>query len=89
MYLERAKKKTYPFLNSDLATMLEDLLDKEVIELPKCKRPEEMNRVNDPKYCRYHCIVSHLVGKCFLFKELIMKLAQEGRIELDLDETTT
>ena len=67
--------------------MLDDLLEKKVIELPECKRPEEMNRVNDPKYCKYHRIVSHPVGKCFILKELIIKLAQQGRIELDLEDT--
>lgn len=72
-----------------MAGMLEDLLDKKVIELPKCKWPEEMNRVNNLKHCKYHRIVSHLVGKCFFLKELIMKLAQEWRIELNLEETAT
>lgn len=72
-----------------MAAMLEDLLNKKVIKLPKCKRLEEMNRVNNLKYCKYHCIVSHPVGKCFFLKELIMKLVQEGKIELDLEETTT
>ncbi|KAM1128247.1 hypothetical protein ACFX15_037537 [Malus domestica] len=67
--------------------MLDDLLEKKVIELPECKRPEEMNRINDPKYCKYHRIVGHHVGKCFILKELIMKLAQQGRIELDLEDT--
>ncbi|KAM1669882.1 hypothetical protein PS2_043221 [Malus domestica] len=46
-----------------------------------------MNRINDPKYCKYHRIVSHPVGKCFVLKELIMKLAQQGRIELNLEDT--
>ncbi|KAM1022201.1 hypothetical protein PS2_042855 [Malus domestica] len=87
--LKELEEKTYPFPDSDVAAMLEYLLDKEVIELPECKRPEEMNRVNDPKYCKYHRIISHLVGKCFVLKQLIMKLAQEGRIELDPEETAT
>ncbi|KAM1575820.1 hypothetical protein ACFX10_032214 [Malus domestica] len=67
--------------------MLDDLLEKKVIELPECKRPEEMNRINDPKYCKYHRIVNHPIGKCFVLKELIMKLAQQGQIELDLEDT--
>ncbi|KAM1693092.1 hypothetical protein COP1_032428 [Malus domestica] len=67
--------------------MLDDLLEKKVIELPECKRPEEMNRINDPKYCKYYRIVGHHMGKCFILKELIMKLAQQGRIELDLEDT--
>ncbi|KAM2028574.1 hypothetical protein ACFX16_040183 [Malus domestica] len=47
-----------------------------------------MNRVNNPRYCKYHRIVSHHIGKCFVLKELIMKLAQQGRMELDLEDTT-
>ncbi|KAM1365652.1 hypothetical protein ACFX2F_044052 [Malus domestica] len=67
--------------------MLDDLLKKKVIELPECKRPEEMNRVNDPRYCKFPRIMSHHVGKCFILKELIMKLVQQGQIELDLEDT--
>ncbi|KAM1358731.1 hypothetical protein ACFX15_044968 [Malus domestica] len=85
--LRELEQKVYPFPDSDMDAMLDDLLEKMVIELPECKRPEEINRINDPKYCKYHRIVSHPVGKCFVLKELIMKLAQQGRIELDLEDT--
>ncbi|KAM2220845.1 hypothetical protein ACFX1S_019995 [Malus domestica] len=86
--LRELEQKVYPFLDSNMDAMLDDLLEKKVIELPECKRPEEMNRINDPKYCKYHRIVGHHVGKCFILKELIMKLAQQRRIELDLEDTT-
>ena len=66
--------------------MLEDLLQKKVIKLPECKRLEEMDRVNDPNYFHYHRIVSHPMEKCFILKDLIMKLAKQGIIHLDLDE---
>ncbi|KAM1920320.1 hypothetical protein ACFX15_024135 [Malus domestica] len=68
-----------------MVAMLDDLLEKKVIELPECKCLEEMNRVNDLRYCKYHRIMSHPVGKCFILKKLIMKLAQQGQIELDLE----
>ncbi|KAM1297604.1 hypothetical protein FF2_024142 [Malus domestica] len=55
-------------IKKDMDAMLDDLLEKKVIELPECKRPEEMNRVNDLKYCKYHRIVNHHVGKCFILK---------------------
>ena len=71
-----------------MVAMLKDLLKKKVIELPECKRPKEMHRVNDPKYCKYHRIVGHPVGKCFTLKKLIMKLAQQGLIKLNLENTT-
>ncbi|KAM2245883.1 hypothetical protein PS1_006881 [Malus domestica] len=85
--LRELERNVYLFPDSNMATMLDDLLENKVIELPKCKRPEEMNRVNDPKYCKYHRIVSHPVGKFFVLKELIMKLAQQGKIDLDLEDT--
>jgi hypothetical protein len=84
--LKEMEEKEYPFPDSDVAGILEDLLQKKVIELPECKRPEEMNHVNHPKYCMYHRVISHPVKKCFVLKDLIMKLAQQRRIELDLDE---
>ncbi|KAM1299015.1 hypothetical protein ACFX2F_025755 [Malus domestica] len=85
--LKESEQKAYPFPDSNMDAMLDDLLQKKVIELPECKRPEEMNRVNDLKYCKYHRIVSHPIGKCFVLKDLIMKLTQQGRIELDLEDT--
>jgi hypothetical protein len=84
--LKEMEEKTYPFPDSDVPGMLEDLLEKEIIKLPKCKRPEEMGRTNDPKYCKYHRVVSHTVEKCFILKDLILRLAKEGKVLLDLDE---
>ncbi|KAM2040999.1 hypothetical protein ACFX16_034858 [Malus domestica] len=85
--LRELEQKAYPFPDSDMDAMLDDLLKKKVIELPESKRPEEMNCINDPKYYKYHRIVSHPMGKCFVLKKLIMKLAQQGRIELNLEDT--
>ena len=45
-----------------------------------------MRRVNDPHYCNYHQDISHPVEKCFVLKELILKLALNKKIELDLDD---
>ena len=85
--LKELQEKKYPFPDSDLSGMLDDLLEKGVIELPEPKRTEEVGRTADPKYCRYHRIVSHPLEKCVTLKERIMRLAEEGRIILDLDET--
>jgi len=57
--LKEFQEKKYPFLDSNLLGMLDDLLEKGIIELPPSKRPEESGRTNDPKYCRYHRVVSH------------------------------
>jgi len=66
--------------------MLDDLLEKGIIELPSSIRPEEAGRVNDPKYCRYHRVISHPLEKCIALNKRIMQLAQDGTIILELDE---
>ncbi|KAM1470879.1 hypothetical protein COP2_042599 [Malus domestica] len=84
--LKELEEKTYPFPDSDVVAMLEDLLEKKVIGLPECRRPEEMNRTDSPRYCKFHRFISHPTEKCFVLKDLIMKLAQKEIIELDLDD---
>jgi len=86
--LKELLEKKYPFPNSNLSDMLDDFLEKGIIELPESKRLEEAGRIIDPKYCRYHRIASHPLEKCVTLKECIIGLAREGRIILDLDETT-
>ncbi|KAM1755069.1 hypothetical protein ACFX12_007442 [Malus domestica] len=81
--LKELEEKTYPFPDSDVV----DLLDKKVIDLPDCRRPEEMNHIDSPRYCKFHHFISHPTEKCFLLKDLILKLAQQGKIELDIEDT--
>ena len=45
-----------------------------------------MGKVDDPNYCRYHRIIGHPIQKCFVFKEQIMKLAKEDKIDLNFNE---
>ncbi|KAM2250857.1 hypothetical protein ACFX1S_005566 [Malus domestica] len=85
--LKELEEKIYPFPDSDVVAMLDDLLDKKVISLPECRRPEEMNHTDNLRYCKFHRFISHPTEKCFVLKDLILKLAQQGKIELDLEDT--
>ena len=84
--LKEWEQKVYPFLDADMPEMLEQLLKLKLIELPECKRSEEMGKVDDPNYCKYHRIISHPIQKCFVLKEFIMKLAKERKINLDFND---
>jgi len=66
--------------------MRDGLLKKGDIQLPKSKRPAEVARSADSKYCRYHEMVSHPLEKCITFKAHIMRLIEDGAIILDLDD---
>ena len=83
------QEKQYPFPNSDVSKMLDYLLTMKVIELPKMKRPEEANQTNDPKYCKYLRLVSHLMEWCFVLNDKIMELARQGKITFDDDDVMT
>ncbi|OMO98935.1 hypothetical protein COLO4_13591 [Corchorus olitorius] len=81
--LKERREKKYPFPDSDVASMLDELLKSKVIELPEMKRLEESGKVDDPNYCKYHRLVSHPVEKCFVLKDKIMELHSEGIIEFE------
>ncbi|KAL0290923.1 UNVERIFIED_CONTAM: hypothetical protein Scaly_2654200 [Sesamum calycinum] len=84
---EELQEKEYPFPDSNVRYSFYELLEKKLIELPESKCPDETGRVNDPKYCKYHRLVSHPIARCFVIKEKIMALAKEEKIILDIEET--
>jgi len=85
--LKELQENKHPFPDLDFSGMLDDLLEKSAIELPEPKCPEEAMRNTDPKCHPYHRVVGHPLEKCLMHKERIIRLAREGRITLDLDET--
>ncbi|TYK29266.1 retrotransposon gag protein [Cucumis melo var. makuwa] len=82
--VRKDKKET-----KDIADMLEQLLGKQLIQLSECKRPKQAEKINDPNYCKYHWVNSRPVENFFVLKELILRLAREKKIELDLEEEVT
>ncbi|KAA0037645.1 retrotransposon gag protein [Cucumis melo var. makuwa] len=78
--LRERQEKVYPFLDFDVADMLEQLIEKKLIQLPKCKRLEQAIKVDD------HRVISHSVEKCFMLNKLILKLDRENKIVLNIDE---
>ena len=86
--LKDMQGKQYPFLDSDVPDMFDEMLKAGMIELPEMKRPEEAGRAGDPNYCKYHRLVGHPIEKCFIFKDKIMELARKGRILLEEDKVT-
>ncbi|KAL0444445.1 UNVERIFIED_CONTAM: hypothetical protein Slati_2167200 [Sesamum latifolium] len=85
--LKELQEKEYPFPDSDAPYIFDELLKRNLIELPESKRPDKAENVNDPKYCKCHRVVSHPIERCFVVKEKIMALAKEEKIILDVEET--
>uniref|UniRef100_M1DX51 Retrotransposon gag protein n=1 Tax=Solanum tuberosum TaxID=4113 RepID=M1DX51_SOLTU len=70
--LKEMQRKDYPFLDSDVFTIFDELLEMKLFELPEMKRPDEAERSDDLKYCKYHRLVGHPIEKRFVFKDKIM-----------------
>ncbi|KAA0057705.1 retrotransposon gag protein [Cucumis melo var. makuwa] len=47
--LKEIQEKVYPFPDSDIADMLEQLFKKQLIQLPECKRPEQERLAHEKK----------------------------------------
>ncbi|KAL0305364.1 UNVERIFIED_CONTAM: hypothetical protein Sangu_3036000 [Sesamum angustifolium] len=69
--------REYPFLDSDVPGIFDDLLEANLIDLPEMKQPEETKRKDDRKYCKYHRLVGHAIQDCFVFKDKVMQLARQ------------
>ena len=67
--LQEMQEKQYPFPDSDISNMLDHLLELKLIKLSKMKRPEKADQTNDPKYCKYHCLIGHPIEQCFVLKD--------------------
>ncbi|KAH0636561.1 hypothetical protein KY289_036476 [Solanum tuberosum] len=55
--LREMQEKEYPFLDSDVSDIFDELLELKLIELPEMKRHDEAGKVDDPNYCKYHRLV--------------------------------
>jgi len=58
------------------------LMATKAIYLPNPKRPTEVNKTNDPKYCLYHRIISNPIKACYVFKDIIEDTIRRGEIEI-------
>jgi len=62
--LKEWQEKVYPFPDSDISSILDDLLEVNLIELSKVKCLKEANQVDNSNYCKYHCLINHPIEKC-------------------------
>ena len=84
--LKVSQENEFSYSESYAPEMLDKLLQKGLIKLLESQCPEEIERTNDSKYCKYHRIISHPIKKCDAFKRQVLQLAKEGKIMLDEED---
>ncbi|KAL0352212.1 UNVERIFIED_CONTAM: hypothetical protein Scaly_1609900 [Sesamum calycinum] len=87
--MKEMQVREYPFLDSDVPRIFDDLLEANLIDLPEMNRPEEFEQKDDLKYYKYHLLVGHAIQDCFVFKDKVMQLARQGKISLEEDPAAT
>ena len=70
----------YPFKNEEVSPILLQLLERSAIELPPPRFPNEVDRVNDPRYCHYHRGVNHPTGECNTLNKILFRCMEKGII---------
>ncbi|KAM1706158.1 hypothetical protein ACFX2K_028340 [Malus domestica] len=81
--LKERKEVKYSFDDEDVGTIFDELLAAKMITLPEPKRPAEVNKTDDPKYCRYHRLISHTIEDCYILKDIIQEKINKHEIEVD------
>jgi|UniRef100_A0A2N9G8N7 hypothetical protein len=66
--------------------LFDDLLQQNWIALPEIKRPHEVGKVDDPKDCRFHRLISHPLKDCFVLKDKIQELLDNKVIVMSTPE---
>ena len=56
------------------------------LKLPDARRPNEIGRTNDPKYCLFHRMIHHPTDKCFVLKDGIQVLVEAGVLTLKSEQ---
>jgi len=66
--------KQYSFRDDQVVTIFHLLHKGNKMKLPDARRPNEIGRTNDPKYCLYHRMIHPPTDKCYVLKDRIQAL---------------
>jgi hypothetical protein len=70
--IEEKQSKEYPFFDSDISSIFDELMAAKAIELAEAKSLKEVGRINDHSYYKYHHLIDHPIEKYFVFKDKII-----------------
>lgn len=80
--MKERMEKNYSFTNDLVEDLFENLLEQNLIFLLEVKRPYEVGKIDNPKYCPYHCLFSYPLKECFVLKDKIQDLLDSKVITL-------
>ncbi|KAL0926136.1 hypothetical protein M5K25_004530 [Dendrobium thyrsiflorum] len=79
--LKEKMNREYSFKRKSVAKLFKQALNAG-LELPECKRPEEVDQNDNPSYCPYHRVINHSIEDCYVFKDWLEKKYRDGEFTL-------
>ena len=79
--LQERKSRPYSFRKDKVSRLFDDAL-KHGLPLPEITRPEEANKTDHPRYCKYHRFISHPIEECYVFKNWLENAYQKREINI-------
>jgi hypothetical protein len=80
--LKEKLSKQYSFKDEHVISLFKLLQKSNKLKLLEAKRPDEVDKVNDPKYCFYHRMLGHPTHYCFVFKDMPQALIDAEVLKL-------
>lgn len=78
--------RTYTFDEQMVEEIYDGLLMEGKIQPMIGKRPAEVGRVMDPRYCHYHQFVTHPTNECYTLKNAIQDLVDANVLSIWVKE---
>ncbi|KAL0907285.1 hypothetical protein M5K25_021685 [Dendrobium thyrsiflorum] len=72
----------YSFRRDAIKKIFKSLIQDDNFQLPKPKRPADVDKSNEPNYCPYHRMLGHVLEDCYVFKDWVESEYKSGRMSL-------
>jgi hypothetical protein len=82
--LSEGQSREYSFPTKEVGDRFMGLRELNLIELTKPNRPEEASKFKEPNFYHYHRIFGHTLKGCFVVKNIIQKMIDDGTIDANI-----
>jgi hypothetical protein len=82
--LSECQNREFSFPVEEVEDLFMGLWELNLIELPKPKRHEQASKFKEPNLYHYHRILGHTLKGCFVVKNMIQKMIDDGTIDANL-----
>ena len=78
--------KQYSFKDEHVDSLFKLLNKSNRLKLPEARRPEEVNKSDNPNFCLYHRMLGGPTKSCYVFKDILHALIDAEVLKLRLEQ---